>query len=621
MCETEDGLQVLRCGDVKLLFDPSDGQLRYLRLNEFELLRGVYAAVRDENWDTVPATLEDLNLVRRPSFLELQFKVRHQTAAIDFRWDGRVTIDAHRNSLVYDFTGQAYTPFRRNRIGFCVLHAAELSGEKLEIESADGTLFVGAFPAAISPHQPFTSIRKIRHHSSEGLSVSVQMEGDVFEMEDQRNWTDASYKTYCTPLGRPFPVEVLAGERVEQRVEITWKRDSVATCGTPSVDEIRPRVLVSVDSNRWRSLPRIGFGVSRSGQTSTVPEPPSGWRSLNAAHLRVDLRGSDEELDRRLRVARAEMRALATGLEVAVYGGESDPIADFDHIAAALKRAELTSHIRRWLVFSEAAKTTELKTWRAAKTVLGDLCSDAEWGVGTDAYFAELNRAAAPLVEADVVTFSINPQVHAFDDLSLLETLAMQAVVVRDAGRIAAGRPIVVSPVTLRPRFNPNATGGNMPRSGDDPESNPVTVDDRQRTGLAAVWTLGSIGNLMVGGATAVTYFRLTGPAGLAADGKWFPVGNLLQAVGEFQGGKGRWLTCPDSLELFGLHLAHQERRRILVANAGTEAAPRPRIHGVSSEMGGAVVASDSERLGSAVNDVLPPRSVVGWDWNENLVH
>ena len=29
--------------------------------------------------------------------------------------------------------------------------------------------------------------------------------GDVFEMEDQRNWTDASFKTYCTPLRQPFP--------------------------------------------------------------------------------------------------------------------------------------------------------------------------------------------------------------------------------------------------------------------------------------------------------------------------------------------------------------------------------------------------------------------------------
>lgn len=33
--------------------------------------------------------------------------------------------------------------------------------------------------------------------------VISEFEGDVFEMEDQRNWTDASYKTYCTPWGCP----------------------------------------------------------------------------------------------------------------------------------------------------------------------------------------------------------------------------------------------------------------------------------------------------------------------------------------------------------------------------------------------------------------------------------
>ncbi len=31
------------------------------------------------------------------------------------------------------------------------------------------------------------------------------MEGDTYEMEDQRNWTDASYKTYVRPLAYPGP--------------------------------------------------------------------------------------------------------------------------------------------------------------------------------------------------------------------------------------------------------------------------------------------------------------------------------------------------------------------------------------------------------------------------------
>src|SRR5699024_4733859 len=41
-----------------------------------------------------------------------------------------------------------------------------------------------------------------------------------FEMEDQRNWSDASYKTYSRPLELPFPYQLRAGERVHQRVRV-----------------------------------------------------------------------------------------------------------------------------------------------------------------------------------------------------------------------------------------------------------------------------------------------------------------------------------------------------------------------------------------------------------------
>jgi D-apionolactonase len=46
----------------------------------------------------------------------------------------------------------------------------------------------------------------------EGLTVTCRMEGDRFEMEE-RNWTDASFKTYCRPLALPWPFMLAAGER------------------------------------------------------------------------------------------------------------------------------------------------------------------------------------------------------------------------------------------------------------------------------------------------------------------------------------------------------------------------------------------------------------------------
>jgi hypothetical protein len=39
-------------------------------------------------------------------------------------------------------------------------------------------------------------------------------------MEDQRNWTDASFKSYGTPLELPHPVEISEGTRVKQSVSV-----------------------------------------------------------------------------------------------------------------------------------------------------------------------------------------------------------------------------------------------------------------------------------------------------------------------------------------------------------------------------------------------------------------
>src|SRR5680860_1556216 len=51
-----------------------------------------------------------------------------------------------------------------------------------------------------------------------GCRAKLSFEGDIFETEDQRNWTDASFKTYSTPLSNPFPVLIKAGDLVTQKI-------------------------------------------------------------------------------------------------------------------------------------------------------------------------------------------------------------------------------------------------------------------------------------------------------------------------------------------------------------------------------------------------------------------
>ena len=119
-----------------------------------------------------------------------------------------------------DFAGEARSAFLRNRVGLVVLHPAgrRRRGRPGPAHRRRGSS-EGRWPEAISPHQPFVDVAGF-DWTTEGLAARLDLAGDVFETEDQRNWTDASFKTYSTPLALPFPVPVAVGDRVHQRVRL-----------------------------------------------------------------------------------------------------------------------------------------------------------------------------------------------------------------------------------------------------------------------------------------------------------------------------------------------------------------------------------------------------------------
>ena len=87
--------------------------------------------------------------------------------------------------------GRALTTFLYCRIGFCVNHPArECAGLPCQVEHADGAVERATFPrlvAAEVPLSPFVNLRALRYPAGdEGLRVEVRLDGDLFEMEDQR---------------------------------------------------------------------------------------------------------------------------------------------------------------------------------------------------------------------------------------------------------------------------------------------------------------------------------------------------------------------------------------------------------------------------------------------------
>ena len=101
-----------------------------------------------------------------------------------------------------------------------------------------------------------SALRAITHEFFPGLKVSCRMEGDTFEMEDQRNWTDASYKTYVRPLALPWPYVIAKGETIDQTVTLTV---SGAAREIDSVDG--PLSLAIGEQIAGRTMPPLGLGL------------------------------------------------------------------------------------------------------------------------------------------------------------------------------------------------------------------------------------------------------------------------------------------------------------------------------------------------------------------------
>jgi D-apionolactonase len=564
----------LTAGPLECVFEPESAFLRYVRLGDVEILRGVYAAVRDHNWDTIAPTVTDLRLERDDAGFRVRFHVDHREHDVDFGWDGELRGGAD-GTLRFGLSGRARSDFRRNRIGFCVLHPAHLAGRPCTVETVDGSRGTGTFPETISPHQPFQDLRAIAHEVVPGVTAEVRFEGDVFEMEDQRNWTDASYKTYCTPLGLPFPVAVPTGTVIEQRVTLSVRGAAEAAAPRAAT----PIVLAVTESASAPRVPRLGLGVASHGQALGERERDR-LRRLGLAHLRVDLDLYRPTWPQALDRAAAEARALGAELEIALILGDA-PERELDALIDAARG--LGAHVARWLVFHRSEKSTSAQWLRAARARFNDAVPPAPVFGGTNAYFAELNRGRPPRDALDGIAYSINPQVHAADDASLVETLAAQRDTVASARTFAAGLPLAITPITLKPRFNPNATG---PEPEPGPGELPREVDARQATLFGAGWTLGSLKHLSEAAVESLTYFETSGWRGVmetdtgaplptafaSAPGGVYPLYHVLADVGELAAGRVLASVASDPLRVEILALAHEDRTRVMVANLGPEA-------------------------------------------------
>lgn len=472
----------------------AEGDLRRICLDGVEVLRRVSYPVRDGGWGThavvtVSEQVEETaagftyerRFAERAGLFSGLFRAGLRFEGGDAVLDMSVALDAPKALAV-------------NRAGFTLLHPLRgVAGAALEVTHSDGGVERLRWPDAISPGQPVFDIAGLAHEV-QGVRVEIAMTGEVFEMEDQRNWTDASYKTYCRPLGWPLPYALGPDAPVRQGVRLRLSGRGVAAAAGAAVQAgVVPEVAVAV-------------------------EPALAPMVLEGLPVQLRLRAGDA----------APAVAGPVHLEcVLEEGAEAEGLAQIANTCSGMDVVRVVALTEPYMKSHQPEGP-----WPVGITPMGLVplvraaFPKAAVGGGMFTNFTEFNRCRPDPAAVDFATFSGTAIVHAADDMSVIETLEALPAVFATGAALAGGKALHLGLCAVGMRSNPyaadcvpNPAGERLAMVRDDP---------RQDGRFAACFAVGVLA-AAAGGVASLALGMTDGPLGVVDGGGVRPVYQVLR--------------------------------------------------------------------------------------------
>jgi hypothetical protein len=501
--------------------------------NGVEVLRGIAYPVRDRNWFTHGDRTIETGVKKQDGMAVYRRRFETAEGAIL----GSFTCELHaRGHLRAHVAFRAEHDVAVNRAGFVVLHPiAEEAGAALSVAHSDGTKSQTQLPRLISPGQPVKAIRALSY-AVPAARIDIAFEGDVFEMEDQRNWTDASFKTYCRPLALPFPYDIPGGTAWEQTITVDLSgrgddRSKSASAGTislgPSSKALLPRVVLAQEEEWGRPANPL------SETTATVLRTDLRLRDASArvADIAANSPGLIE-LEAVLPDDAGSARAALLGLREALA-------------AARARLASLTVLPAAYLVSHqpEGPWPTGLNPVEARILAVQQF-ADLPIGTGVFSNFTELNRLPQRDPKAAFVTYGTTAIVHAADDRSVMQTLEALPQVHASAAALYPGVPIRLGLVSIGMRSNPY--GSACAPNPENVRKPGAMFDPRQEGLFGAAFMVGALAATADLPVERIVVGGMSGPfALLNADGSARPAWHVFSALAKFSSARRCVLDAP----------------------------------------------------------------------------
>ena len=436
-------------------------------------------------------------------------------------------------SIDYQLTGLGKFEIQRWGVCFC-LHTGDWMGSTV---SASGDTY--SLLKEISPQRVIDGITQGLFPASNGMhfvapdkrSLKVLSTGKVLEAEDQRNWTDNTYKIYSGSLAEPRPFVIEKGMKWEQRVEFEVTPPATSI---PDGSKIIARDIPS--------LPRVGV------QFNGEPLLPSDDLEKALFILDIDhIRVNEESLTAQ-KIATISKSGLALEAALLSSNDGAELAREVEHLSARVpagSRLLIHRQGRQIVQGSDLPKNETLNSYIP----------------GSDAYLVDLHREKFEF--GDAVSYSMVPTVHSSDPETIFKTLYTQKESIEFAKKFVAPQ-VSVSPITFSTRGNPET--GHL-RDNRINFAQPGMAEQIKELSAAA-WTLGSVFALASAGAYSGTWHELFGEYGIiysqSGSIKFSPAFHAISALGAHH---AHQITIASSLDNSWVAFENREMKTILVAS------------------------------------------------------
>lgn len=486
---------LLVAGDLSCLLE--EGAIRTVCWRGVEIIRGISYLLRDRNWGTAPARVTMLSMEQGAEGFRVEFGMHMELS--DGGLDAVANISGRSNGeFVFNVVAQTKIELKTNRCGFVVLHPSSAAGVDLEIGHTDGSIEHTQFPKYISPGQVAFSIKRLKHTPVPGLQVDCQLSADLphdplgkFEMEDQRNWSDASFKTYVASLLDPWPYSLQAGKNYVQEVKL-----QVLDSRQPGRREprgVNAERQIVVGNSLDVAMPEMGVGVplnlssiSKEEYDAVIALHPS-WLVAELDLDDLDTAGLQLTAIRRL----ANDCGAKVQLDVILWHLDN-PDRDAQRLVQLCKSVDFWPHALRACPAAYFKSYQPTDKWPQGGTLeqfaqaFATHFPDARVGGGMLTYFTELNRKRQNADHIQFIGHSTCPLVHAADDVSVMQSTESLPSIVSSVRSIWPGLGYRLGPITIGMQRNPY---------GSRITSNPARIrttmaqdDPRHQATFGAAW-------------------------------------------------------------------------------------------------------------------------------------